>query len=236
MAERLITSKNAFFNVRPGTTGARRQQPATIDEARHPALARYAVMSGTYSNSPALPGLWQNGYNRFGDEFEALVSDISSRKPTEYAKRLLQLDDLWKLVGLRWEELRPEEQLAWEHARSDSRSRALPHIARRTTPERYPELLAWSGVNRIEFFHGRAWGEAIYGSAISKVAQGQQGHRFYYKSLMTEPRVEDLLLLAEAGVTPAELYMVVSQYGLTVEQARIHFIEGIAPEYLVAME
>lgn len=234
MSERLITSKNAFFNVRPGTVRGYARSPAHVDEKRHPATARYARMSGQYSSSPALPDLWQKGYERFGDEFESILTGITSRKPTEYAKALLQLDDLWKLVGLRWGELLPHEQLAWEHAKSDTRSRALQLVARRKTPVEFPELLAWSGLNRVEVLHSRGWAESILASVFTKVAERRNRVRFYYKSPLTEPTTEEVLAVARAGITPDELFTAVKEHGLTLTQARIHITEGLPLEYVLA--
>lgn len=231
MAEQLITSKNAFFNVRPGAAYGRRKMPAVIDEERHPAVARYAKMSARFSSMPALPDLWQKGYDRFGDDYEPILSGITTQKPTMYAKALLQLDDLWKLVGLRWEELGPHEQLAWEHAKSESRSRALVLVARRETPETFGDMLAWSGVNRVNAQHGKGWAESILATVFSKLAEKERAY-YTYRPQPAEVNPDELLAVAAAGITPESLYHAVTTHGLTLPQARAHLAEGIPVEYV----
>lgn len=231
MSERLITSKNAFFNVRPGAAYGRRKMPAVVDENRHPAVARYAKMSARFSSSPSLPDLWQKGYDRFGDEFEPLLSGITTQKPTQYAKALLQLDDLWNLVGLRWDELAPHEQLAWEHAKSESRNRALIIVARRETPESFGEMLAWSGVNRVHAEHGKGWAESILATLFRKLAEKEQAY-YHYKPQQAEVTAEELLAVVAAGIAPEELYHAMQKQNLTISQAHAHLAEGIPIEYV----
>ncbi len=232
MAELLAASKNAFSNVRPGRIVAWLNEGAKVDAARHPATARYAKISSRYSTAPALPDLWQKGYDRFGDEFEAALSHLTSQKPTEYASALLGLDDLWKLVGLQWSELADYEQLAWEHSRSDSRIHALPLVARRQTPDRFPDMLEWSGVNRVTVEGRTDWATNILYSAFAKVARVRKLPRRGYPY---RPTTEELLELIDAGVTPAELYDLVLMHGLDLEQARLHVVEGIPLEYVLAV-
>lgn len=231
MTEQLVTSKNAFFNVRPGKEYGYKKMPAVVDESRHPAVARYAWASAQFSSMPALPDLWQKGYDRFGDEYESLLSGLTTKKPTVYAKALLQLDDLWKLVGLRWEELAPHEQLAWEHAKSESRSRALILVARRETPETFSDMLAWSGVNRVRAEHGKGWAESILVTAFTKLAERERTY-YSYKPRSVEATPEELLAIAAAGITPEELYRAMNTHKLTLSQARAHLIEGIPAEYV----
>ncbi len=231
MPERLITSKNAFFNVRPGAAYGPRKMPAVVDEARHPFVARYAKVSARYSSSPSLPDLWQKGYERFGDDYEAILTGIESNKPTEYAKALLQLDDLWKLVGLRWEELAPHEQLAWDHAKSESRNRALILVARRETPESFGEMLAWSGVNRVNAEHGKGWAESILATLFRKFAEKEHAY-YHYKPQRAEVTPEELLAIAAAGIAPEELYHAMQKQNLTISQAHAHLTEGIPIEYV----
>jgi len=231
MVERLITSKNAFFNVRPGAAQGRRAMPAVVDEERHPITARYAQVSARYSSNPRLPDLWQEGYNRFGDKFEDALRDVSGQKPTRYAQQLLQLDDLWNLVGLRWEELEKHEQSAWEHAKSETRVYALDSVARRKTPETFDEMLAWSGVNRVHCMPQKGWAESILYTVFTKLSSGS--NQFYsFRTRKTEVTPEELLALASAGITPQELYNAMVLHGLSTAQAHAHLVEGIPVEYV----
>lgn len=232
-----VTSKNPFFNIRPGRNTGPNREPAVVDAERHPATAKYASASGHYSPTPRMPGAWQLGYNRFGDDFEALLTGIDSLKPTVYAKTLLDLDDLWKLVGLRWVELRPPEQLAWKSIRSESKGYALSSVVNRTTPQRFADLLAWTGENRLTFWHSNSWGQAVYRTAATKAAERSQGNSPKYNPVFDreDQSVEDLLWLADNGISPDELYAVTSGAKATVAQARVHFEENMPMEYVLAL-
>lgn len=105
-----------FPNYRPKSAAL-----ALIQKERHPRVYRYAeaAVRSKLGTSAQRESLWIEGYQRFGDEFEAVFSAMAGRfnnvkRPARLHNELeSQLPDPWMIVGRRYTELHPSVQYAW---------------------------------------------------------------------------------------------------------------------------
>ncbi len=114
-----------FPNYRPKSAAL-----ALIQKERHPRVYRYAEasMNSKLGVSSHREDCWIQGYQRFGDEFEAVFASLKGsfntvKRPARMHSYLEEkLPDPWMLVGRRLEELHPGVQAAWrlfEYHRED---------------------------------------------------------------------------------------------------------------------
>ena len=106
-----------FPNYRPKSAAL-----AVIQKDRHPRVHRYAeaAVRNKQGISAQRENLWIEGYQRFGDEFEAVFAGLKGRfntiqRPARMHNELeSELEDPWMLVGRRFAELHPGVRDAWE--------------------------------------------------------------------------------------------------------------------------
>lgn len=105
-----------FPNYRPKSAAL-----ALIQKERHPRVYRYAETAARskLGISAQREDLWIQGYQRFGDEFEAVFAGLKGmfnriQRPARMHNELeSELPDPWMLVGKRLTELHPGVQAAW---------------------------------------------------------------------------------------------------------------------------
>ena len=111
-----------FPNYRPKSAAL-----ALIQKERHPRVYRYAeaAVRSKLGTSAQRESMWIAGYQRFGDEFEAVFAALKGnfntiKRPARMHSLLeSKLTDPWMIVGRRLEELHPSVQDAWGIFRSN---------------------------------------------------------------------------------------------------------------------
>lgn len=111
-----------FPNYRPKSAAL-----ALIQKERHPRVYRYAeaAVRSKLGTSAQRESMWIEGYQRFGDEFEAVFAALKGnfntiKRPARMHSLLeSKLADPWMIVGRRPEELHPSVQDAWGIFRSN---------------------------------------------------------------------------------------------------------------------
>lgn len=129
---------------------------------RHPRLSTYArVMSELMNQNQYHGGLFAAGYARFGDEMEAALRSLPTRRP-KAVEFVSALPDPWMMTGHLTEELSDEFFELWQKFRVPERENALG-LLNLPLPSRVPELLKWMGKHRLStypsFFDGDAEGD-----------------------------------------------------------------------------
>jgi len=210
-----------FINIRPKARAL-----DIIDAVRHPSCAKYARQSielGAKGISAPRENGWILGYQRFGDEFERALGNVSTAKnPRAFHARLeKRLDDPWKLLGVRLSELSAGTQAAWHLVRSQSSVVAL-YVTRGPAPEGYDRFLEWRyGDAGYPSSFGGTWIEGRLGRHIHRVTATQR--------LWTMPHILDVMAsgrtfadfeaLTEAGLLSPRQFHAVLHEGVPLEYA-----------------
>jgi len=212
-----------FVMYRPG--GPNR---GAVDAVRHPRLAAYAYSARRFGDGGRVRAAhWHKGYLRFGDEFENILAADDApqgRGPVAYAQYLEDnLDDRWKLVGLRFSELGPGTKAAWATSYSTTLTHLLEKLLAEAPDDRYGEVIAWSlsGTGRRSVRHDMGgWVAPLFrpGPLAARIAAPAWS-------------VADLLPLMDAGVSFVQVGEAMT-LGLTKpSQAAAFLLHGIPPEY-----
>jgi hypothetical protein len=208
-----------FPNVRPKASAL-----ALIQRDRHPRVLRYAeaAMRSKLGVSEHRENLWIEGYQRFGDEFEATFAALKGnfntiKRPARMHNELEgKLADPWMLVGRRLEELPQSVQDAWHLFRSRE-DVVRVWINDPKPPVDLADIFSWAvGDGYFDWENlGKTWTD-----------------RITTKFRWTLPELREVMAY---GLTHEE----VDEYrrrGLkTAKQFAAHFRDGIPIEYIVVI-
>lgn len=231
-----------FGDIRPGSPSWRDRGTVDssvdiVDADRHPQVAEYARNSARWSASTLSRNIsmWNDGYRRFGDEFEAALRGARTRKPTELAAALVRnLPDPWMLIGRRFEEFTPDEQYWWFRCLSKDYGFFLPLILRCSVPD--PAIAEWVGYKLRYAGHFakpddfESWAKAVHATIMERYGHTTV-NTISRERLLETITHEALMSFVEAGVTPQQYADAVKHRNWTVDGLRMHLTEGIPLEY-----
>lgn len=235
-----------FGNIRPGKPSRLdrddvEESSLIVDAERHPRVALYAMYSTRWSLSSLsrYVGTWNHGYRRFGDEFEAALEGVDSRKPTVLSKALVEnLPDPWMVIGRRFDEFTPDEQYWWSRCLSKDYEAFLPLILTSSVPD--PALAEWAG---YKLRYGGMWSKADDPDSWAKAVHCTVVERYGRTTVNTiskEPTlmavtVADLLAIVESGVTPQQYAEAVKNRAWSMDGLRMYLTEGLPLEYALIL-
>lgn len=237
-----------FENVRPGAPNRadRDNVPNSldiIDAERHPLTYAYATYSDRWSASTLgrWVSLWNDGYQRFGDEFEAALATRTEKtqKPTELAKTLVtNLADPWMLIGHLFREFTPDEQYWWSRCLSKDYDNFLLLMLKTSVPDR--RLADWVGYKLrygsfyAKFDNPESWAKAIHVTVVERY-----GHTtvstISREPLLEAVTIEFLTAIVDGGVTPEQYAAAVKGKTWSMNGLRMYLTEGIPMEYALAL-
>lgn len=238
-----------FGNIRPGKPSASNQwnvdySTNIVDASRHPRVYDYAFASERWSASTLTRyvGMWNAGYERFGDEFEAALATRTEKtqKPTELAKTLVDnLPDPWMLIGRRFEEFTPDEQYWWSRCLSKNYEDFMFLILRSSVPAdralaEWPKYKLRHGGFFAKSDNPESWAKAVHTTVMERYG------RTTVSTISREPLLEaitvtDLMSIIEAGVTPQQYADAVKGRSWTPQGLRLYLTEGMPMEYALSL-
>lgn len=237
-----------FGNVRPGLPPASERGTVMssrdiIDYRRHPKVYEYVDYSIRWSASTLTRyvGLWNAGYQRFGDEFEAALQAHPERtqKPTELAAALVQnLADPWMVIGHRFEEFSADKQYWWSRCLSKDYEQFLPLLMKTDPPDR--ALAEWAGYKlRYGGYYAKATDPNSWAKAVHATVMERHGNTTV-NTISREPlldgmTVEDLMAFVESGVSPKRYARTVKAHRWTMAGLQMHLTQGIPLEYALVL-
>lgn len=216
-----------------------------IDEERYPVLHK-AVRTGRRRRTRERVGL--EGFDRYSEEFEALLTGLTpsgSWDAFEYLAHVL--DDPWKLLGKRREEMTPGTLMYLQNSSGST-------LVRRTAAlenDASEDVFAWA-----EWLRGIDDGRDTLWHAIRKIdrdivsstlrslyprpteggqsAYGLSGDAVRNGSCVMSLTADDINEMIRRGVTAPEAARLLKMLR-TAEAFRLHFYEGMPAEYAAAM-
>lgn len=185
----------------------------------HINLAHYAQATNDWKRVPPREShkdIWMNGYQRFGDRFEAAAALWNSNR--RYSLQHF-LKDQWNICGLESSEVTDETKrlLMSEVFTEDYLAELIIKLAEEQPPNRFTELLDWAGVSGAGF-HGLPW-------------------THFARSRLGVPEswtFENFLVLVDSDLDPEEVSVAASA-GVTDLTLMLATLRGEIPlEYAVA--